>query len=79
MNKEFYDKLIADAEREIEVVKLRIQFWQRKIAEGKGSKQEMMQQLMSQTAQNVLQGEWLAFVKEKSKGTVEKVISKIKK
>ena len=66
MTKELYTKLIADAEREIEVIKLRIIFWQRKETEHKGNRTEIMNQLMNQTAQQVLQEEWLKFVKEKS-------------
>ena len=66
MTKELYTKLIADAEREIEVIKLRIIFWQRKETEHKGNHTEIMNQLMNQTAQQVLQEEWLKFVKEKS-------------
>lgn len=64
-DKELYEKMIADSEKEIRIIQIRTNFWQRQDIMRKFPKEMIMEMARQQQAQLQLQTEWVAFLKEK--------------
>lgn len=64
--KVLYEEMIEEAEKEIEIIKVRTLFWQREEIQAKSGKEGIMGMLREQAAQMILQTKWLAYLKEKA-------------